>query len=178
MSHPYYGGVEVQRDYARANQREGVIFPVVFTVTVGMTAGKTERMFGNVARISTETPQVWLDCQVTELNGGLYVSFEAVQELFREQTVREMAEFYRSLLLHLAESSEVWNVNMTEVLYCNAMIPTLSQREKLSAIPPVDGGMTLERLFVEQVKCNPNAIAVLMQNGRSPMDSCFTRHIS
>lgn len=160
MSHPYYGGVEVQRDYARANQREGVIFPVVFTVTVGMTAGKTERMFGNVARISTETPQVWLDCQVTELNGGLYVSFEAVQELFREQTVREMAEFYRSLLLHLAESSEVWNVNMTEVLYRNAMIPTLPQREKLSAIPPVDGGMTLERLFVEQVKRNPNAIAV------------------
>ena len=162
MAHPYYGGVEVQQDYARSNQRDGVIFPVVFTSTVGMTSDElTDKLFGTVERITTETPQVWLDCQVTELDGGLRISFEAVKELFQEKTVEAMLNFFRKLLVLLSESVEIWNVQINDILYQQDMIPTLKRREKLSELAPVDNGMTLENLFVEQAKRTPKHIAVI-----------------
>ena len=166
MAHPYYGGVEVQQDYARVNQRDGVIFPVVFTSTVGLAnAAADERMFGEVKRITTETPQVWLDCQVTELEDGLHISFEAVKELFDEKTVREMVEFYYNFLMLLSENDDAWEKNTSDVIYEHDMIPTLKEREKLSELPAVDNGLTLEQMFVEQAMKAPERVAVLDKDG-------------
>ena len=90
------------------HQLGGVIFPIVFTCTVGMASGRsTERGLGKVERITTETPQVWLDCQVTELEGGLNISLEAVKELFPAETPAAMMEFYRKLLLVLSEDRQI-----------------------------------------------------------------------
>ncbi|HNZ99585.1 non-ribosomal peptide synthetase [Ruminococcus sp.] len=160
MSHPYYSGVEVQRDYAGSSHNDGVAFPVVFTVTAAMTAGGRDRLFGRVERITTETPQVWLDCQVTELNGGLNISFEAVEELFGRDTVSGMADFCCSLVEYLSDSDGLWDKTVADTAYTYDMIPTLSERKKLSQLPAVGGEETLDSLFIKQAGLTPDNMAV------------------
>ena len=162
MAHPYFSGVEVQQEYAKLHQLGGVIFPIVFTCTVGMASGRsTERGLGKVERITTETPQVWLDCQVTELEGGLNISLEAVKELFPAETPAAMMEFYRKLLLVLSEDRQIWKSSLQDILYPHNLIPTLRERERLSELAPVDRGSTLESLFVSQALRAPERIAVI-----------------
>lgn len=162
LAHPYYGGVEVQQDYAREHQSGGVNFPVVFTSTVGMTASDLRgEMFGRVERITTETPQVWLDCQVTELEGGLNISLEAVKELFAEEMPQDMLVFFTQLLMLMAEDSELWKRDINEVIYENELIPTLKHREVLSETPSACSGETLESLFVTQALKSPERVAVI-----------------
>ncbi len=162
MSHPYYGGVEVQNDYVKQNDLEAGAFPVVFTSTVGMTENFSGRKaLGKVLRTTTETPQVYLDCQVSEQDGVLNISFEAVKELLGEETAGLMSDFYLKLITLLSETPENWNKKISGLIYDNKLIPGLEQREKLSRVPPVAEEETLESLFVSRALLHPEKIAVI-----------------
>ena len=162
MAHPYYGGVEVQQDYIRLNNHVGTAFPVVFTSTVGMNERSGDKKsLGRIRRITTETPQVWLDCQVTEIDGQLNISFEAVKELFGDGMPERASEFYSRMIGVLADSPISWENKVSDVIYDNMMIPTLAEREKLSEIPPVDGENTLEKMFAVQAFKTPDKPAVI-----------------
>ncbi len=160
MAHPYYGGVEVQQDYIRLNDHEGTAFPVVFTSTVGMSESSS-RTIGKIKRICTETPQVWLDCQVTEIDGQLNISFEVVKELFDRDMPVQASDFYSRLIDILSCDPGNWSRDIQSLIFENEMIPTLKEREKLSAIPAVDGGNTLEKMFVKQAFETPHRTAVI-----------------
>ncbi|MFC4015945.1 condensation domain-containing protein, partial [Nonomuraea purpurea] len=85
MRHSAYSGVEVLRDLARSGAGRGVTAPVVFTsaLSLGELFGADVRgCFGEPGWTMSQTPQVWLDCQVTEREGGLFVNWDAVEELF------------------------------------------------------------------------------------------------
>ncbi|OUC50327.1 hypothetical protein B7939_12410, partial [Eggerthia catenaformis] len=79
MEHSGFTGIEVLRQLSRLHGSNQLI-PVVFTSTVGIAGQALPRNdFMHDAQLLygiTQTPQVWLDCQVTERNGTLHVDWD------------------------------------------------------------------------------------------------------
>ncbi|MFP8964829.1 condensation domain-containing protein, partial [Streptomyces nanhaiensis] len=85
LAHSDVSALWVMRELARRRGAHGVTMPVVFTSTLGVFDGDgnpgepsfAERVWG-----VSQTPQVWLDHQVIEQDGGLLLVWDAVEELF------------------------------------------------------------------------------------------------
>ncbi|MBT0774020.1 amino acid adenylation domain-containing protein [Kineosporia sp. J2-2] len=110
VAHGSYGGVEVLRDLARL--RGGtVLAPVVYTSAVGLGEiyGPAVRAcFGSPVWTVSQGPQVWLDAQVTEHEGGLLLNWDVRLDALREAPVRAAFDAYRALVTALAEDPGAW----------------------------------------------------------------------
>lgn len=62
---------------------------------------------GTVRELMTQTPQVWLDSQFSEVEGGLYLSWDSLDGLFPEGMVDRMFDAYVGVVEGLAEE-EGW----------------------------------------------------------------------
>ncbi|WP_437895307.1 amino acid adenylation domain-containing protein [Sorangium sp. So ce124] len=83
--------------------------PVVFTSLLGQGGVEPQSLFswlGKEVFMVTQTPQVWLDHQVTEDQGELAFSWDVVEGLFPEGMVGAMLESYLDLLTRLARGDE------------------------------------------------------------------------
>ncbi|WP_435149175.1 amino acid adenylation domain-containing protein [Micromonospora aurantiaca (nom. illeg.)] len=107
IEHSSFSGIAVLQELARHTGSAEVAMPVVFTSTIGVSAA-TDRPFGLTTPFGryvtglSQTPQVWLDHQVTEHEGGLLFNWDAVEELFAPGVLDAMFDAYRALLRHLA----------------------------------------------------------------------------
>src|ERR1044072_92625 len=92
--------------------------PVVFTRELNFSQEKPEepkqeekadqqQPAGSAYSIS-QTPQVWLDHQVSERRGALIFNWDSVEELFPARMVEQMFAAYCSLLTLLAEDEQTW----------------------------------------------------------------------
>ncbi|EHG4043176.1 hypothetical protein J4486_001541 [Salmonella enterica] len=73
MAHSTYGGVEVLRDLARQQNGEQVLAPVVFTSALALGElyePQVRQTLGDPVWSISQGPQVWLDAQATEFQGG------------------------------------------------------------------------------------------------------------
>ncbi|WFE37405.1 non-ribosomal peptide synthetase [Micromonospora sp. WMMD998] len=105
IGHSAYTGVEVLRDLARTRPDDRIPAPVVFTSAIGMgdlVGEEVQRTFGRLGWMLSQTPQAWLDHQVTERDGGLYLVWDAVAELFPPGVLDDMFAGYLRLLDWLA----------------------------------------------------------------------------
>lgn len=114
LEHRYFSGVELMREIARQSDNlQGAVMPVVFTSILGSnTDDFSDDMpfsLGNVSFQSSQTPQVWLDHMVEEINDELYVSWEAVEELFPVGLLDDMFAYYVELLNRLATAESAWS---------------------------------------------------------------------
>jgi len=111
LDHRMVSGVEVLREIGRTKgrlARESI--PVVFTSTLfddpsrarNMPAPGTEIVYG-----ISQTPQVWIDHQVSEDTGGLAFSWDVVEGLFTSDVLDEMFADQDRLLHRLAASEGV-----------------------------------------------------------------------
>ncbi|MFI7445848.1 condensation domain-containing protein, partial [Nonomuraea indica] len=85
LEHSEVSAIQVMRELARQTGSAEVTMPVVFTSTLGVTGedgAGTGRMFAEPVWGVSQTPQVWLDHQVVEVDGGLLFNWDAVEELF------------------------------------------------------------------------------------------------
>ncbi|HTN92143.1 MAG TPA: amino acid adenylation domain-containing protein [Sorangium sp.] len=85
--------------------------PVVFTSLLGQGGAEPQSLFswlGKEVFMVTQTPQVWLDHQVTEDQGDLAFSWDVVEGLFPEGMVAAMLESYLDLLARLARGDEAF----------------------------------------------------------------------
>ncbi|MEV0006394.1 condensation domain-containing protein, partial [Micromonospora sp. NPDC050980] len=106
VAHSAYSGVDVLRDLARHRVDRAVLAPVVFTsaLSLGELFGADVRTrFGDPVWTSSQTPQVWLDNQVTEREGGLYLNWDVVAELFPAGVSEAMFDAYVGLLHRLVD---------------------------------------------------------------------------
>jgi yersiniabactin nonribosomal peptide synthetase len=105
LAHASYTGADVMRDLVRGEHRGGSVSPVVFTsaINIGELFGQEfHRCFGETGYTMSTTPQVWLDCQVTVRGDGLFVNWDAVEELFDAGLLDGMFAAYVGLLDGLA----------------------------------------------------------------------------
>ena len=111
-AHSEYAGVEVLRNLGRARGDGPSPSPVVFTRALGMGelfGDATRRCFGNLVWMISQTPQVWLDHQVTELDGGLLLNWDAVEDLFPAGVLDAMFRAYREVLNWLIAPHSDWD---------------------------------------------------------------------
>src|SRR5262249_12377405 len=78
MEHRSGGGIQVLRDAARAQGKGGGVNPIVFTSLLSSKVGRSKPILwmGEVVYGITQTPQVWLDHQVSEENGALVFNWD------------------------------------------------------------------------------------------------------
>ncbi|MFE7312363.1 amino acid adenylation domain-containing protein [Streptomyces sp. NPDC057555] len=114
LDHAQVGGVQVMREWARQHGRPPqLLTPVVFTSNLPQAtapdaaeAGRTP--LGELGYGITQTPQVHLDHQVAERNGGLVFNWDAVDALFHPGVLDGMFEAYRRLLADLVADPAHW----------------------------------------------------------------------
>jgi amino acid adenylation domain-containing protein len=160
LDHGYVSGLQVQRELSRRQQRYQFM-PVVFTSTLGLDSlGQNRSMLnqlGDLVYNITQTPQVWLDHQVSEQNGGLVFNWDAVEELFPQGLLDDMFAAYCDFLLHLATQDSAW-VETHRQLLPQAQLLALAAVNDTTA--PVSE-QTLHGLFLNSVElqgCEPAVI--------------------
>ncbi|KUL43447.1 non-ribosomal peptide synthetase [Streptomyces regalis] len=168
-AHASYSGVEVLRDLNRAQHGGGrVLAPVVFTsaLNLGELFSEDVRVcFGRPVWIISQGPQVWLDAQVTELDGGLLVNWDALEQAFPEDMLDAMFAAYRTLVDSLAESDAPWDAPVPDLL-------PESQREARARANATDGprsGLLLHEDFLDRAERTPDRPALLWGT-----DGCLT----
>ncbi|MGK7875560.1 MAG: amino acid adenylation domain-containing protein [Xenococcaceae cyanobacterium] len=156
----YFSGVEVQRELRR--QRGSYqLMGVVFTSTLGLNSLAEEEFslnqLGEMVYGISQTPQVWLDKQVYEREGALVFNWDAVEELFPVGLLDDMFESYCKWLNNLATSDSAWDEPYPQLL----PPAQLARISALNATGTAVSGKTLHGLFLEQVKVNPQATAII-----------------
>ncbi len=151
LDHCQLSGIRVLRELARLRQTgASAQMPVVFTSTL-LDLSQLGWM-GEIVYWITQTPQVWLDCQVYEQHGGLFFSWDAVEDLFPDGLVASMFGAYRTLLQQLADEPEIWLKSYL------SLIPK-PQHPEINATPIPNE--LLHTLFNHRAKQQPEKVAVI-----------------
>ncbi|MGU3293014.1 non-ribosomal peptide synthetase [Williamsia sp. M5A3_1d] len=99
-AHGTVGGLDVLRDLSR-RRGEPVVSPVVFTSALGLgelfSPAVTE-VFGTPSWIVSQGPQVLLDAQVTEIDGGLLLNWDVRASDLDPAVAQSMFDHYVRLL--------------------------------------------------------------------------------
>jgi amino acid adenylation domain-containing protein len=169
LEHRYVSGVQVLRELARIQERvSGALMPVVFTSTlIHETLSEQSSpidWLGKVVYSISQTPQVYLDHQVSEVAGALVFNWDAVEELFPAGLLDDMFAAYCDFLKRLANSDELWHA-MTRQLLPPAQMKQLAAINATEA-PVADLGVQdlaplLHTLFFDQVPLHPQKASVV-----------------
>ncbi|MEN4546038.1 amino acid adenylation domain-containing protein [Pantoea agglomerans] len=163
LDHRSLSAVEVLRDLARLHQEPELIMPVVFTSALGLTQQHETGLFGQAVYGLSQTPQVWLDHQVTEQEGGISLVWDAVEALFPTGLLDAMFSAYQQLLDHLCRQN--WQQALPDLLP-----PTQQQvRESITRVahqpvPPE----TLHHAFFRLAKQSPQRLALIGEQNAQP----------
>ncbi len=161
LDHRHMSGVEVQRELAR--RRPGglaAVMPVVFTSTLDQRGrqGEEDLLPAGLRSVYslTQTPQVWLDHQVTEEGGALLVSWDAVADLFPEGFLESLFGAYLRLVERLGVEESAWGEDARRWL-------AGEQRKRLTADLHATQGpepsAPLNELFRRQARLRPEQMA-------------------
>jgi len=110
VAHSAWSGVRIQRELAQRGDGERSFAPVVFACNLGtpLLDDCTRRSLGELAYMISQTPQVWLDHQVYEMDGDVLLAWDAVEALFPDGVIEAMFGAYIGLLNRLAGDASVW----------------------------------------------------------------------
>ena len=111
LEHRAVNGVSVLREIARQRGISAASMPVVFTSVLNHTATDQQfplDQFGKQVFAISQTPQVWLDNQVMEINGALQLSWDIVDGLFPPRQADNMFDTYTRLLSQLNTQPHTW----------------------------------------------------------------------
>ncbi|MEO0868799.1 MAG: condensation domain-containing protein, partial [Cyanobacteria bacterium J06642_11] len=101
LDHRLVSGVQVLRDLARQQNRSpGALMPVVFTSTLSQAIPATESRDWQTESVYSvsQTSQVYLDHQVSEIAGALVFNWDAIADLFPAGMLDQMFAAYTQLL--------------------------------------------------------------------------------
>jgi len=110
-AHSAYHGLSVLRDLSRHRGTQ-VLAPVVFTSALGLGelfGADVTTQFGTAAWLISQGPQVLLDAQVTEFDGGVLVNWDVRDGVFAPGVVDAMFDHHIDELLRLASADDAWD---------------------------------------------------------------------
>ncbi|MFH4416426.1 MAG: amino acid adenylation domain-containing protein [Neisseriaceae bacterium] len=158
IRHSNYSALEILRDLGR---RRGtpVLAPVVYTSAIGLgelfsSSARTE--FGKPIWIISQGPQVYLDAQITELEGGLLVNWDIREGIFLPGVAREMFNAYIDYLHQLSADS----VDEKTVLSATILKKQIKNRERFNHIFFPVSNRLLHQGFFEMAQNCPNKTAI------------------
>ncbi|MBP5971289.1 amino acid adenylation domain-containing protein [Brasilonema sp. CT11] len=163
LDHLHISGVQVLRELAR-RRKTGLtaVMPIVFTSVLGLNSsseGDLEFNFlGDQVYSISQTPQVWLDHQVSEINGALVFNWDAVEELFGVGLLDDMFEAYCHFLEELAQEDKLWHSPTQELLPSAQMKQLVAVNTTATPFPEA---ALLHTLFFQQLPRRPQQAAVV-----------------
>jgi len=161
LDHIHVNGVQVLRELAkRQKNRQRALMPIVFTSTLTLDFDQNTGLppLGEIVHSITQTPQVWLDHQVSEEKGSLLFNWDAIDELFPDKMLDDMFEAYCGLLERLAVSETAWLDTTTDALLPQWQI---SQRMAVNTTEAPISDALLHTLLTAQVKTHGHSPAVI-----------------
>ncbi|CAL9340091.1 amino acid adenylation domain-containing protein [Streptomyces sp. enrichment culture] len=163
ISHGAYGGVEVLRDLARA-EGAPVLAPVVYTSAIGLGEifeQDVQKSFGRPSWIISQGPQVYLDAQVTELDGGLLLNWDVRDGVFEAGVPDAAFDAYRRLVTRLVTDPGAWSRPVDGLL-----APDVLPRRAVAALPPAPvADRALHTRFFRLAETEPDRTAVVRATG-------------
>ncbi|MBQ7607247.1 MAG: amino acid adenylation domain-containing protein [Desulfovibrionaceae bacterium] len=171
MAHRSYSGVRVVRDLAR--ERGAYLMPIVFTSTLaqhsiqGGTASSdgTQNVLGQEIYSISQTPQVWLDHQLFEVDGCLRIVFDYVADLFPEGLIDAMFTALTGLYERLGSTDESVSQDIWQAQHI-LDIPHEQRavREKVNATQKSFPNYRLTDLFLENAKTHGEDTALIAKD--------------
>lgn len=112
-----YTGMEVAREKARLDSGEKFLMPYVFTSSVGLINNEQSgKMKGRYRGGISQTPQVFIDCQVMDGDWGLLINWDVRKDIFPQGLPERMFGLFSEKIKELAKTEEKWNENsLTEL---------------------------------------------------------------
>ncbi|MGR3622357.1 amino acid adenylation domain-containing protein [Pseudophaeobacter sp.] len=155
LDHRSFNGVEVMRELAKARGQGAALMPVVFTSTVGLEESSTslgEPIFGQ-----SETPQVWIDCQVIERDGGLVLQWDVRRHVLPDGVPEAMFSALSGAIDGLAKDASAWD-NGLDVLPVTARMGARNAGTQEASAPRE---ALLQDGVFHQAERTPDACAVI-----------------
>jgi pyochelin synthetase len=167
MDHRLCSGIEVIREIARRRGPGAALMPIVFTSAIGLNDGRGwESGFsggdGELVHGISQTPQVWIDCQVMERRGELAVNWDVREGVFPQGVVQDMFDAFADLLRRLAVDDQAWK-SAAPMRFPPAQLER--RREINDTRRPLREGLLHEGLVAQSLR-TPDQIAVIA-GGRS-----------
>ncbi|CAI7975799.1 mycobactin phenyloxazoline synthetase [Frankia sp. Hr75.2] len=165
-AHADYSGVEVLRDLTRRTG-EQVLAPVVFTSALGLGelfGPGVRQHFGDPAWIISQGPQVLLDAQVTELDGGLLVNWDVREGEFAPGVVDAMFGAFERLVRGLADTAGIWDTAVDGLVPEPARAIRAAVNDTAGPVPT----RLLHEGFFENAVLAPDAPALLWDTAGGP----------
>lgn len=153
-----YSGVQVQRDLAQIRQGERMVAPVVFASTLGTPLINDEYRdtLGQLTYMITQTPQVWLDFQIHEVDGALLLAWDAVDALFPDGLIDDMFTAYARLIEWLAKEENDWE-SMPDLL----PVDQRKRRDREIAFAAPSEEKCLHIPFFDHAAAHPDRVALI-----------------
>ncbi|MEB3130340.1 bacitracin non-ribosomal peptide synthetase BacA [Bacillus paralicheniformis] len=156
LEHRHYDGVDVIRNIAKKNgMNKKAVMPIVFTSVLSENPDDSFDSlvdFDNIHFFSTRTSQVYIDNQVYEINGGLYITWDYVEQIFEHEVIESMFDQYIAVIQKAVSGEDVSTIQMNE-----------KSRQMISAYNDTDQSFDakpLHELFTGQVKHGPDRMAL------------------
>jgi len=164
LEHRYVSGVRVQRELARQRgDFQKATMPIVFTSTLTLNFEQQDSLeqLGEVVYSISQTPQVWLDHQVSEVEGQLVFLWDAVEALFPPGLLDDMFAAYSYFLQQLANSDSAWQDTPM-------LVPSthLLQRSAVNATEAPVYEVLLHTLFTDKLPTHGHEYAVISPQRR------------
>ncbi|EAU62130.1 amino acid adenylation domain protein, partial [Stigmatella aurantiaca DW4/3-1] len=159
LEHSAVSSVKVLREAIRLGRWDaGTAMPYVFTSLISETGRSLSVSEGvKIVDVISQTPQVWLDHQVFELDGGIYYSWDSVDALFPAGLIDAVFESYGRLLHRLSSDASAW-----DALSRQPLLPAqLASRAEYNATERPVSQERIESLFLRQAERQPGAVAVI-----------------
>ncbi|MDO6544752.1 non-ribosomal peptide synthetase [Photobacterium sanguinicancri] len=161
LDHCDFDAISLLRELS---QQRGVqaTMPVVFTSNLGNDF-LADSCLGEMNYIVSQTPQVWIDCQVMERDGCLVVSWDTVDALFPEDLIEQMFASMGRLISQISMQPQLLQQPVQAFI-------TADERHKRQSLNSSDlisfNPRTLHTQFFEWAEYQPESIAVI-SNRRS-----------
>ena len=165
LGHNSFTGMEVLREINRKNNKKA-IYPVVFTSTVG--AYDSKDISGEFMRDSkltfkiSQTPQVWIDCQVSEQSDGVLINWDVRENVFPDGMIEDTFKMFVHLIDKMALNNEVWESVHPITLPAHVMV----RRKDVNATSAELPEGLLQDGFLKYVRQTPDNIALICGDGR------------
>ncbi|MFB4390722.1 MULTISPECIES: amino acid adenylation domain-containing protein [unclassified Pseudomonas] len=157
IDHSVVSGVRVLRELSQARGVQQSAMPIVFNSTLSEAAPElaefnlADALGATLEHSITQTPHVWLDHTLLELEGRLLFNWDSIDALFPEGMIERMFAAYNSVLDSLL-APDAWAANT----------PQLLPLARLPKAPPAPRELPLmHALFERQALATPGACAVL-----------------
>ncbi|UWU92925.1 non-ribosomal peptide synthetase/type I polyketide synthase [Bradyrhizobium sp. CB1015] len=137
------------------------IMPYVFTSLIfpGVSDQPAGGKIGRFVSGISQTPQVWLDCQVYEENGDLVFNWDSIDALFDPVMLDRMFDEFRHLLTLLAEYEHIWTHNDWRDARAARFVGEARHLANLTAAEIPE--RLLHATFLERSGSDPAALALL-----------------